>query len=86
MDYLKFILIGAPYMAASLVLNNQLRFEGSAFYGMIGLTTGALINIVLDPILIFGFNMEISGAALATIISQFCQLLQHSSNNYHRNT
>ena len=37
MDYLKFILIGAPYMAASLVLNNQLRFEGSAFYGMIGL-------------------------------------------------
>ena len=50
MDYLKFILIGAPYMAASLVLNNQLRFEGSAFYGMIGLTTGALINIVLDPI------------------------------------
>ena len=71
MDYLKFILIGAPYMAASLVLNNQLRFEGSAFYGMIGLTTGALINIVLDPILIFGFNMGISGAALATIISQF---------------
>ena len=58
-------------MAASLVLNNQLRFEGSAFYGMIGLTTGALINIVLDPILIFGFNMGISGAALATIISQF---------------
>lgn len=78
MDYLRYILIGAPYMAASLVLNNQLRFEGSAFYGMIGLTTGALINIVLDPILIFGLHMGIAGAALATIISQFvsfCLLL-----------
>ena len=78
MDYLRFILMGAPYMAASLVLNNQLRFEGSAFYGMIGLTTGALINIVLDPILIFGFDMGIAGAALATILSQFvsfCLLL-----------
>lgn len=77
MDYIRFILIGAPYMAASLVLNNQLRFEGSAFYGMIGLTTGALVNIVLDPILIFGLQMGIAGAALATIISQlisFCLL------------
>ena len=71
MDYIRFILIGAPYMAASLVLNNQLRFEGSAFYGMIGLATGALVNIVLDPILIFGFGMGIAGAALATILSQF---------------
>ncbi len=78
MDYLRFILMGAPYMAASLVLNNQLRFEGSAFYGMIGLTTGALINIVLDPILIFVLEMGIAGAALATILSQFvsfCLLL-----------
>lgn len=78
MDYLRYILIGAPYMAASLVLNNQLRFEGSAFYGMIGLTTGALLNIVLDPIFIFVLDMGISGAALATIISQFvsfCLLL-----------
>lgn len=77
MDYLRVILLGAPYMAASLVLNNQLRFEGSAFYGMIGLATGAVINIILDPILIFGFDMGITGAALATIISQlisFCLL------------
>lgn len=77
MDYLRYIFIGAPYMAASLVLNNQLRFEGSAFYGMIGLTTGALLNILLDPIFIFVLDMGISGAALATILSQlvsFCLL------------
>ncbi|MEG0812486.1 MAG: MATE family efflux transporter [Clostridium sp.] len=79
MDYLKFILLGAPYMTASLVLNNQLRFEGNAFYGMIGLTTGAILNIILDPIFIFVFHMGISGAALATILSQFvsfCLLLR----------
>lgn len=71
MDYLKYILLGAPYMTASLVLNNQLRFEGNAIYGMIGLASGAILNIVLDPILIFVFDMGIAGAALATIISQF---------------
>lgn len=70
-DYLRFILVGAPYMTASLVLNNQLRFQGNAFYGMIGIVSGAVINIVLDPILIFGLGMGIGGAALATIISQF---------------
>lgn len=78
MDYLRFIFLGAPYMAASLVLNNQLRFEGSAFYGMIGLTTGGVLNIVLDPIFIFVLHMGIGGAALATILSQFvsfCLLL-----------
>lgn len=70
-DYVRFILIGAPYMAASLVLNNQLRYEGSAFYGMVGLASGAILNIILDPILIFVFDMGIAGAALATILSQF---------------
>ena len=77
-DYLRFILIGAPWMMASLVLNNQLRFQGSAFYGMIGIAFGAVLNIGLDPLLIFTFKMGIGGAALATIISQFvsfCLLL-----------
>ena len=69
--YMRLILIGAPWMTASFVLNNQLRFEGSAFYGMIGLVSGAVLNITLDPLLIFTFDMGISGAALATIISQF---------------
>ena len=77
-DYMRFILIGAPWMMASLVLNNQLRFQGSAFYSMVGIATGAVINIGLDPLLIFTFKMGIAGAALATIISQFvsfCLLL-----------
>ena len=70
-DYLRYILIGAPYMTASLVLNNQLRFQGNAAYGMVGIVVGAVVNIVLDPILIFVLDMGIAGAALATIISQF---------------
>ena len=76
--YMRFILIGTPFMMASLVLNNQLRFQGSAVYGMVGIASGAIINIALDPLLIFAFNMGIAGAALATIISQvvgFCLLL-----------
>ena len=75
MDYIRIILLGAPYMTASLVLNNLLRFQGNAFYGMIGLTSGGILNIALDPILIFGCNLGISGAAWATIISQLVGFL-----------
>ena len=77
-DYMGFILIGAPYMTASLVLNNQLRFQGSAAYGMVGIASGAVLNIGLDPIFIFTLDMGVAGAALATILSQlvsFCLLL-----------
>lgn len=70
-SYMRIILIGAPYMTASLVLNNQLRFQGSAFCSMIGITTGAVLNIGLDPLFIFVLDMGVAGAALATIISQF---------------
>ena len=76
--YMKYILIGAPYMTASIVLNNQLRLQGNAFFAMIGLISGAIINIILDPIFIFYFGMGIKGAAIGTIISQFisfCVLL-----------
>lgn len=69
-DYLRIILLGAPYMTASFVLNNQLRFQGSAMYSMIGIVAGAVINVGLDPLLIFTFRMGIKGAALATIIGQ----------------
>lgn len=71
MDYIFWILIASPFMASSFVLNNQLRFEGNSFYSMIGLTTGGILNLVLDPLFIFVFHMGISGAALATAISQF---------------
>ena len=77
-SYLRIILIGAPWMTASLVLNNLLRFQGSAVYGMVGITVGAVLNIALDPLLIFGLGLGVSGAAIATIFSQFvsfCVLL-----------
>ena len=69
--YMRIILIGAPFMTGQFVLNNQLRYQGSAFYSMIGLLCGALINIVLDPLLMFGFQLGVAGAALATISGQF---------------
>ncbi len=74
-DYLKYILVGAPYMKTTLVLNNQLRFQGNAMYGMVGIVAGAVINIALDPILIFMCGMGIGGAALTTIISQFISFM-----------
>ena len=69
-QYGRFIFWGAPLMCASFVLNNVLRSEGKAFFSMIALTSGGLINIALDPLFIYGLGMGISGAALATIISQ----------------
>ncbi len=81
-DYLKFLLPGMPFIASSFVLNNLLRYQGSAAYAMIGITTGAVLNIGLDPLLIYTFNMGVSGAALATSISQmvsFVVLLVQSS-------
>lgn len=62
-------------MTSSLVLNNQLRFQGSAAYAMVGIVTGAVINIALDPLLIFVCGMGVAGAAAATVISQFCSFL-----------
>ena len=77
-DYLSVILLGAPWIVSSFVLNNQLRFQGGAFYAMIGISTGAVLNIILDPIMIFALELGVAGAAWATIISQFvsfCLLL-----------
>ncbi|MDO4991026.1 MAG: MATE family efflux transporter [Eubacteriales bacterium] len=68
--YLRFILCGAPFMCLSCVLNNQMRFQGNAFFSMIGLVSGAVLNVALDPILIFGAKMGAAGAALATSLSQ----------------
>ena len=69
--YLQVILIGAPWMTTSFVLNNQLRFQGGAMYAMVGITVGAVLNIILDPILIFSAGLGVAGAGWATIISQF---------------
>lgn len=84
--YLRIILLGAPFMMAQCVMNNQLRFQGSAFYAMIGLMCGAVINIGLDPLLMFGFGLGVPGAAIATVCGQitgFCTLLvgsRHGEN------
>lgn len=69
-DYMRIILLGAPFMMAQFVINNQLRFQGSAYYAMIGLMSGAVVNMVLDPLLIFGFHMQVTGAAIATVMGQ----------------
>lgn len=74
-EYLSIILCGAPIMGASFVLNNLLRFQGYSFYGMIGVTIGGVLNMVLDPLFIFGFDMGTAGAALATVVSQFVGLM-----------
>lgn len=73
--YLGIILLGAPFMASSLVLNNQMRFQGNAIYAMFGIGLGAILNIALDPLLIFTFDMGIKGAAIATLASQVCSFL-----------
>ena len=69
-DYLVFILIGTPFMMSSLTLNNQLRFQGNARYAMVGIATGAVLNIFLDALFIYVMDMGVTGASLATCISQ----------------
>ena len=73
--YLGIILLVDLFITASLVLNNQIRFQGNAAYAMVGIVSGAVINVVLDPILIFVCDMGISGAALATVVSQICSFI-----------
>ena len=76
--YARYILLAAPIMMSSLVMNNILRYEGKASFAMIGLVTGGLLNIALDPLFIFGMGMGTAGAGLATALSQtisFCILL-----------
>ena len=79
--YLGIILLGTPFMASSLVLNNQMRFQGNATYAMVGIVSGAVLNVALDPLFIFVFGMGVSGAALATVLSQvFAILFAYGTN------
>ena len=70
-SYAAWILVAAPFFTSSCVLNNILRYEGMSINAMIGLTTGGILNIILDPILILGLQMGTAGAGLATAFSQF---------------
>ena len=68
-SYTRYVLIGIPFFMASLGMNNMLRFQGNSFYSMIGIATGGILNMFLDPLLIYGFHMGIAGAAVATSVS-----------------
>ncbi|MCD8105871.1 MAG: MATE family efflux transporter [Lachnospiraceae bacterium] len=70
-DYARYIFLAAPFMICSLIMNNLLRFQGLAVYSMAGITTGGILNMILDPILIFGAGMGTMGAGVATGFSQF---------------
>ena len=77
-DYLRYIVGATPFMMSALTLNNQLRLQGNARFGMVGIVSGAILNIALDPLFIFTLGMGVSGASLATAISQLfagCLLL-----------
>ena len=69
-DYGFWILTACPFIICSLIINNALRYEGKAFYAMFGLTTGGLLNIFGDYLLVSKLNMGVYGAGLATCISQ----------------
>lgn len=69
-QYLGFSLLGTPFLMCTLCMNNQMRFQGYARYSMYGIIVGALLNCMLDPLFIFGLDMGIRGAAIATVIGQ----------------
>ncbi len=69
--YAFYVLLSGPALCASCVLNNVMRYEGRAFFAMFGLVSGGVLNMILDPILMFGLGLEIKGAALSTMVSQY---------------
>ena len=71
MDYAMWVLLACPFVVCSMILNNALRFEGKAFYAMFGLTTGGILNIFGDWLLVRKLGMGVYGAGLATAVSQF---------------
>ena len=70
-DYATYVLFAAPFMACNFVMNQCLRSEGSATLSMVGMGFGGILNCVLDPIFIFGFDMGVAGASLATAVSKW---------------
>ena len=74
-EMLLVFLTGVPGMTGALCLYNQLRLEGNVSRAILGMGTGMLLNMVLDPIFILGIDMGVSGAALATVIGQYVGLI-----------
>lgn len=75
LDYGRIILIGAPFMITYSAIASIIRADGSPKYSMILLVVGAIINIILDPIFIFTFNMRVKGGAIATVIGQIVSFI-----------
>ena len=75
MGYGKYITFGLPFMIIGTALNSVIRSDGSPKYAMISMVFGAILNVILDPIFIFVFEMGVEGAAIATVISQFANFL-----------
>lgn len=69
-DYATYILLAAPFMASNFVMNQCLRSEGSAMLSMVGMAFGGVLNCILDPIFIFGLDLGVAGASIATAISK----------------
>lgn len=69
-DYFTYILLGTPFIMGCFTMNNQMRHQGNASLAMLGILSGAVLNIALDPLLIFGMGLGISGAGIATAVSQ----------------
>ena len=75
LQYISVLIMGVPFQMASFTMNNQLRFQGNAFYGMIGMASGSVLNVILDPLFISVLGMRVRGAALATVVSQITAFL-----------
>ena len=73
-EYSTWILIAAPAMASSCVMNNILRYEGKAFFAMLGLASGGILNIFGDMFLIFVLKLGVRGAGISTAISQYISM------------
>ncbi|MBQ3902621.1 MAG: MATE family efflux transporter [Lachnospiraceae bacterium] len=74
-EYGIFVLLGSPFITASCVMNNILRYEGRALLAMVGLTFGGILNIGLDPVFMFGLSMGTKGAGLSTMLSQLTSFI-----------
>lgn len=74
-EYLRIVLLGTPFLTSSLTLNNQMRLQGNASYAMYGIVAGAVLNVGLDPLLIFELGLGVRGAALATLLGQIVSFL-----------
>ena len=68
--YFKYIAVATPFIMGSFVISNQMRLQGNGRYGMTGIASGVILNMILDPVFILGMKKGIAGAGLATMISQ----------------